>query len=322
MAVVFYRMSDTPPKVSVIVPAYNNADYTVETVESILQQTYTDFELLVVDDGSTDHTRAALEHYGDRLQYIYKENGGACSARNMGVEIARGEYIACLDCDDLWMEDKLELSVAALDCNPDAGFVFTGCRLIDAEGIDIDEIQNLCSVDGDIFTNIILGGATPSPTVVMRKSHLERVGLFDENIFIPADLDLWLRLANWSAVCRVEKALSRYRVASNFTLRNIKLSIEEHLYVLEKNNAAFTRRSPELKNLAKRRFLYMHAIMYRNIGDCGNARTLLKQAIDECAADRSIRLNYILSLLGLRVWNFASAIGDFMRGKAGKNTGQ
>ena len=81
-------MVATDPKVSVIVPAYNSADYTVETVESVLRQTYEDFELIVVDDGSTDNTHDALEPYADRLQYIYKENGGASSARNFGIRLS------------------------------------------------------------------------------------------------------------------------------------------------------------------------------------------------------------------------------------------
>ena len=90
-------------KVSVVIPAYNNAEYTIETVDSILQQTHREFEIIVVDDGSTDGTREALKKYGNAIQYVYKENGGACSAMNLGISMATGDYIACLDCDDLWL---------------------------------------------------------------------------------------------------------------------------------------------------------------------------------------------------------------------------
>lgn len=93
------------PKVSVNMPAYNSARYTIETVESVLAQTFRDFELIVVDDGSTDNTRGPLEPYSARIQFVYKENGGACSARNVGIGMSRGEYVACLDCDDLWLPE-------------------------------------------------------------------------------------------------------------------------------------------------------------------------------------------------------------------------
>ena len=132
-------------RVNVIVSAYNSADY---TVESILCQTHRDFELLVDDDGSTDHTREALQAYEGRIRYIYKENG-SCSAHDLGIRESAGEYVACLDCDDLWEPDKLEHSAAALGAHPDAALVFTGCYLIGAEGRVVDILHGLCEVDDD-----------------------------------------------------------------------------------------------------------------------------------------------------------------------------
>ena len=93
-------------KVSVIVPAYNKAEYTQKTIESILAQTYPEIEIIVVDDGSTDNTRQALEKFQGRIDYVYKPNGGACSARNFGFKKSAGDYIGFLDCDDLYAKKK------------------------------------------------------------------------------------------------------------------------------------------------------------------------------------------------------------------------
>lgn len=89
-------------KVSVIIPAYNKADLTVKTVQSVLSQTYVNIEIIVVDDGSTDNTREKLSVYATKIKYFYKNNGGACSARNAGIRLANGRYIAFIDCDDLY----------------------------------------------------------------------------------------------------------------------------------------------------------------------------------------------------------------------------
>ena len=106
-------------KVSVIIPAYNKADLTVKTVQSVLSQTYVNIEIIVVDDGSTDDTKEKLLVFGDKINYIYKQNGGACSARNVGINCATGEYLALIDCDDIFYPDKISKSVECLEEKPD-----------------------------------------------------------------------------------------------------------------------------------------------------------------------------------------------------------
>ena len=96
------------PKVSVVIPTYNSSQFIVETLESVFAQTYKDYEIIVVDDGSTDNTKEVLQPYTSRIKYIYKENGGPASARNVGIKSAQGEYIAFLDSDDRWLPEKLE----------------------------------------------------------------------------------------------------------------------------------------------------------------------------------------------------------------------
>jgi glycosyltransferase involved in cell wall biosynthesis len=121
-------------KVSVIIPTYNRASLVVETLQSALDQTYRDFEIIVIDDGSTDDTRERLEPYRDRISYFKQENKGVNAARNYGLSHASGEYIALLDSDDLWKPWLLDLFVGVLDRNPDVGFVYSDFSVLKPEG--------------------------------------------------------------------------------------------------------------------------------------------------------------------------------------------
>ena len=113
------------PRVSVIVPTYNRREWLCEAIDSILAQTYGDLEVIVIDDGSTDGTGGALrERYGDRIRYRWYGNAGVSAARNRGIELARGEFVAFLDSDDLWLEPKVEKQVHYLDEHPEVGAVF------------------------------------------------------------------------------------------------------------------------------------------------------------------------------------------------------
>jgi glycosyltransferase involved in cell wall biosynthesis len=114
-------MSDRTPQVSVVIPAYNCAAYVGQAVDSVLRQTYTDWEIIVVDDGSRDDTKLILEQYGDRIRYIYQQNQGVSIARNRGIELARGEFIAFLDADDYFLPDKIAAQIAVFAAQPNLG---------------------------------------------------------------------------------------------------------------------------------------------------------------------------------------------------------
>ena len=299
------------PKVSVVIPAYNSADYTVETVESVLAQTYRNREIIVVDDGSTDHTHDELKRFGDEIKYIYKENGGACSARNLGIAMSTGEYVACLDCDDLWLPEKLEYSLSALDACPEASFVFTRCFLIDAGGVVSGEVGGICEAGQGAYKSILLGAAIPAPTVLIRKNYLDRVGVFDEQIFIPADKDLWLRLSQESTTCFVDRPLSKYRMSSNYTLKNLDQSLRENIYVLEKQFKSGSPLAPSLRRRILQENLLVHAMLYRSVEDAVNARKVLWRAFIVNPINRRVLGNLIFSLFGMYLWNIAVKIRRF-----------
>ncbi len=225
------------PKVSVIIPAYNMARYTVEAIKSVLNQTFKDYEIVVVDDGSTDNTKELLQPYieSHQITYIYKENGGACSARNVGIRVSRGEYIAFLDCDDLWLPKKLEISIDLLDSHPEIGFVYSRAIIIDKKGDNLWFSKERCYSGENALEKLIFRNFIRSSSPVVRKECFKKVGLFDETIFHPADRDMWLRISEYFPIKYINIPLIKYRVGEwSYFERNIELAKAESLKVLEK----------------------------------------------------------------------------------------
>jgi len=204
------------PRVSVVIPTYNRCAYVQEAIDSVLAQTYTDYEIIVIDDGSTDGTGEALRRrYGDRIRYVWQENQGQAAARNHGIALACGDYVAFLDSDDTWLPDKLTSQVAYLDEHPEVGFVFSEAWKVDAAGRVIDGSRvNACvcpedlSLEAQLFENHILA---PS-TVVVRTEPLVRVGGFDPAIRNVEDYDLLTRLCQTTSVALIHEPLVCYRV--------------------------------------------------------------------------------------------------------------
>jgi glycosyltransferase involved in cell wall biosynthesis len=237
-------------KVSVIIPAYNKAEYTRRTVDSVLAQTYPDIEIIVVDDGSRDRTADVMAGYGNRINYILKANGGACSARNEGIRRAAGEYIAFLDCDDLYGEDKIQRCVDLLEKSPRSGFVYTAAYSIDEHDDIVGVYDHPRSREGAIASSLILGNFICNSTVVVRREILRRAGSFDETIFTPADWDMWLRLSLISDAGYIKAPLTKYRITDNYTFNRLELARREEMYVLEK----FFRMNPQAISLKNRAF--------------------------------------------------------------------
>ena len=132
------------PKVSVIIPTYNRAAYVKEAIDSVLGQSYEDYEIIVVDDGSSDDTNAVVKGFGDsRIRYIYQKNKGISGARNTGIRNARAQFVALLDSDDIWFPQILELEVPILDQNPDLCLVYSKAHAMDQEDNPLPQIQGL-----------------------------------------------------------------------------------------------------------------------------------------------------------------------------------
>lgn len=199
-------------KVSVIIPTYNHAQYIVETIQSVLKQSFRDFELIVVNDGSSDQTENILKPYIDAglIHYLRQENQGVAIARNNGLSLAVGEYIAFLDDDDLWPSDKLAWQVNFLD-HSDAVLIGGGCYSdayndpdVLADGDAAKQLQ-----DHDLFRRNPF--SSPGQTL-LRRSAMDQVGGFDAEIWGADDLDLWMRLLSAGTLFISKKPALFYRL--------------------------------------------------------------------------------------------------------------
>ena len=202
-----------PPKVTVIIPTYNRAHYLGASIQSVLDQTCGDFELLVVDDGSTDRTQEVLLRFQeDRLRYLAQEHRGISAALNTGIRSARGAYIARLDSDDIWLPDMLAVQVAVLDGRPDIGLVYAKAQGMDKDGNALPTIWGIPErYPGDSLRSMLYDDCTCNITIVVRRACFDHVGLFDEALQANEDWDMWLRVATRYRFAYVDRVVARFR---------------------------------------------------------------------------------------------------------------
>jgi glycosyltransferase involved in cell wall biosynthesis len=218
------------PLVSVIIPAYNAQDFIGETIHSVINQTYPDWEMLVIDDGSTDETRKVVEKYlsDPRIRYLYQENQERAVARNHGIRCSSGQYIAFLDADDVWLSNKLEVQVDYLNHHPGVGLCFTNYHLIDTKGV-LTGAPGISFSSNNQFDYLLKGNFIANSTVMIPRDVLDKVGLFDEALpaFGSEDWDMWLRIARFYPIHLIDQPLALYRLHENNTsLERMRLSAE------------------------------------------------------------------------------------------------
>jgi glycosyltransferase involved in cell wall biosynthesis len=206
------------PKVSVIIPTYNRAHLIGETLESVRAQTFGDYEIVVVDDGSTDDTRSVVAKAAPRARYIYQENTGIPEVLNVCIREARGEYIQHLGSDDLLAEDTLARSAALLDAHPEVAMVYGAAWLIDGAGKRL----SVCRPDfatGDYIRSgreeirdLLFSNHIVAPTVMARRQVMLEAGLFDARFGLYEDWNLWTRIARKHDIAYSHEPLVNYRV--------------------------------------------------------------------------------------------------------------
>ncbi len=230
-------------KVSVIIPTYNYEDFIWDAVDSVLNQSYSDYELIVVDDGSTDNTAEKLKKYKGKIQYYYQKNQGPGAARNLGIKKSTGEYICFLDADDIFLPNKLEAQISLINHRGemDLGLVYSDFLCIDEYNLSILKYYKCKSFtsQSDALKYLYKSNYINTSTVMINKKCLEEIGLFNEKYRYLEDLDLWLRIGQTYKFTYINKPLVKTRSHSN-NLRN-KVSklektqcfneiIKEHLY--------------------------------------------------------------------------------------------
>jgi len=201
-------MIPTKPLVSVVIPVFNGASFIVRAVDSVLVQTFKDVEIIIIDDGSIDNTPTVLDQFSNQpnIRCYYQENAGPAQARNTGIQEARGEFIAFLDCDDIWLPDKLEAQVAILRGTSQPGLVHSNYQVIDPTGKVIQSAK--AGESADLLHIAFTGGQAPLlSTAIMSRALLEQVGGFDPSLWVSEDSDLILRLYELTAFEWVDRVL-------------------------------------------------------------------------------------------------------------------
>lgn len=214
------------PLVSVVIVTYNKADVLADSIRSVLRQTYRPIEILVVDDGSTDRTADVVRSFGDRVRYLPKENGGTGSARNLGIRESRGEYVAFLDGDDLWLPRKLEVQMQAFRKEPDLAAVQCSAYCVDNR-LEVLEAR-ACDPRRDTLWDFLMFRNLPAfaSCVVIPKKILDRIGGFGTDLVILSDWDMVCRLARTGTLRSVPDFLVLYRHYPSNQSRNVEIHID------------------------------------------------------------------------------------------------
>jgi glycosyltransferase involved in cell wall biosynthesis len=216
------------PTVSVIIPTYNQGQFIDKAIESVLKQSYQDFEIIVINDGSTDNTEEIVRGFKDkRVKYIkkYKKSRGVSVARNVGIKMARGKYIALLDSDDEWLPEKLGKQVKVFKSEfPEVGVVCSWSYNIDEKGNYISK-RCLPKKDGYIYEDLLSTNPISVPTVLIKKECFNRVGLFDDLLNAQEDWDMWIRIAKYYRFALIKVPLVKYRLHPNQISKNLEVKI-------------------------------------------------------------------------------------------------
>ncbi|HEX2227379.1 MAG TPA: glycosyltransferase [Candidatus Binatia bacterium] len=291
-------MADAPV-VSVVIATYNRAELLAQTLDSVLGQRFTGYEVIVVDDGSTDATAAVVQGYGDRVRYLYQENHGPSAARNLGVRHARGAWIAIQDSDDLCAPNHLESLYAYAKEHPECGMIFAnGAYLGGAEHkrrtiLPAAKSRRLAQ-DGVRLEDLFDKSIVRLQAALIAKRCYDAIHGHDENLRISMDLDLAFRIFNRYPVAYLDEVVFYYRKHQGNSSGNQELRLRENIRVIQKLVAENPQATLDLgKGRVAARLAYRYYRLAKarwNAGRCLEA----KQAMNEAAALRPISMKYRL----------------------------
>ena len=295
--------------VSVVIPAFNRAEFLGDTLLSVLHQTRRPDEILVIDDGSTDETRGVVETFEGRVAYHYQNNAGLAAARTTGLRLSRGDLLCFLDSDDLLLPAALEELEEALNAAPEAALAYCRSQTIDAAGEIIERRWAMEDYAGDVWQRLIDGNfIRSSGCALVRRSHLVRVEPWDTAFAANEDWDMWVRLAETAPFVRVDAPLFQYRVHGSNMSADVFRMHTQTFRMLEKQIAR-NRHRPE-----RRRYLKHAEERARRVvaHECRiRAREALERSEPEAALrqlSRALRLRPRF-LLQPRIWRAMARAG-------------
>ena len=289
------------PKVSVVIPTYNRAHLIGRAIKSVLNQTYQDFEIIIVDDGSTDNTEEVVKSFNDeRIRYIqHKKSRGSAATRNTGIKASKGKYIAFQDSDDEWLLGKLQKQMEIFkNAEKKVGVVYTGFwRIENGKKIYIPSFK-VKQKKGDIHKEILKGNFISPQTTVVKKECFHVSGMFDEQLVSRHDWELWIRISKkWHFEFIDEPLVNVYRTPDSISVTQ-KVALTGWKPVLEKHYEEFKK---DRKLLA--RYLYSIGDLLCQIGEIDQGRDYLLRALRSYPLNPKYLIAAFTSMSGSKVYN-------------------
>ena len=227
-------MTESTPPVSVIIPTYNRSHFVSQAIESVLKQTFRDFEIIVVDDGSSDDTATVCAEYPEKVRYIYQKNQGRAEARNTGMRESRSKYLAFLDDDDIFLPDHLQLQVDYLETNPDVGMVYGTYVRVDENLIPYEERPPKAPTSYPEMLR--MGVEMQTSTVMMRRELIDVAGYLDTRFEIMEEIDYFITIAKHTKIGSIREPLVHMRQHPGNSERGLHPKVFQHtLFLLDKH---------------------------------------------------------------------------------------
>nr|WP_294943166.1 glycosyltransferase family 2 protein [uncultured Mucilaginibacter sp.] len=290
--------------VSVIMPAYNAQKYIAESMESVICQTYPIWELIIIDDGSTDDTAAIVKQYqtkDDRIKYIYQKNAGQGRAKSTGIKISKGEYIAFLDADDLWLKEKLSKSLTAIKSS-DASLLFTNYGVFDKNvndgEITVMQVGDATFEGRESIITFLNYNQIPNLTVLTTREAIIGAGDFTD-IVVAEDYEMWLRmLKNGCTFMSISTCLSLYRVHNESITARDRFATFEIIQIIKNFGQQYQEFAVEAKKIAVEKIKYW---LYNGYNTTPKKfRVLISKVYNQPLASLFFCLSYVLPIQHLR----------------------
>ncbi len=292
------------PTVSIIIPTYNREHLLSRAIQSVLNQTYQDFELIIVDDGSTDDTGKVVKSFNcEIIKYIrHDKNRGLPAARNTGIRVAKGDYIAFQDSDDEWMPEKLERQIRAFEtASPAVGIVYTGRYRIINNQKDYAPPTKLTPKDGDLSCSLLRACWMPPQATLVKRECFKRVGMFNERFRALGDWELFLRMSKYYQFKFIDEPLAiLYRQPDSITANKSAL-LKASKQILE----AFFDDFKKDKTVLARRYFSLGHLLCSN-GKLSEGRDYFVRSVKAYPLNIRVFSAFLVSLLGKNIYNMVA----------------
>jgi|AntDeeMetagen134_2_1112570.scaffolds.fasta_scaffold05685_2 glycosyltransferase involved in cell wall biosynthesis len=300
------------PRVGIVLPCYNEEQWIAGAIDCVLDQSYENFELVVVDDGSTDDTGAIVQEFDDpRVRYVPQTNRGDAGARNKGLDSLETEFYAFIDADDRWHPNKLQRQIEVLD-STDAKLVHANARYIDADGKELgkhhDEPPTTAEDRHQFLRSLFLNNVICTSSVVCHHSAIDEKR-FDEDLYANSDHDMWLRVAENHRITYVDEILLQYRIHDGNISKNYENLFEDRKAVTE----TFSQRNESVEDLVNQKLSDIYLTYGINLaldGRSKEARPVLRQALRYDWTNWKIYGAYPLTYVGYRLLKSVSKAGQ------------